>query len=95
MSGLSRRNFIGSTAAAASLLGANAGGGEFTFKNNVPDPLLAGESLPTFRFALEESKGKVIGGSVGKEATVVQLPISKGIAGVSMRLEPGAIRELH
>ena len=33
--------------------------------------------------------------SYGKEATVEQLPISKGIAGVSMRLEPGAMRELH
>ncbi len=39
--------------------------------------------------------GKVIGHSFGKEATVKQLPISKGIAGVSMKLEPGAIRELH
>ena len=34
-------------------------------------------------------------GSFGKEATVAQLPISKGIAGVSMRLEPGVTRELH
>ena len=63
--------------------------------NNVPDPLLAGKELPTFKFALEKSEGKVIGGSFGKEATVKQLPISKGIAGVSMRLEPGAMRELH
>jgi oxalate decarboxylase len=62
---------------------------------NEPDPLLGGDELPTFRFALEKSEGKVIGGSSGKEATVKQLPISKGIAGVSMRLEPGAIRELH
>jgi oxalate decarboxylase len=36
-----------------------------------------------------------MGNSFGKEATVEQLPISKGIAGVSMRLEPGAMRELH
>ena len=63
--------------------------------NNVPDPLLAGKELPTFKFALEKSAGKVIGGSFGKEATVEQLPISKGIAGVSMQLEPGAMRELH
>ena len=63
--------------------------------NNVPDPLLAGKDLPTFKFALEKSQGKVIGKSSGKEATVEQLPISKGIAGVSMRLEPGAMRELH
>ena len=61
----------------------------------MPDPLLAGEELPTFKFELEKSEGKVIGSSSGKEATVKQLPISKGIAGVSMKLEPGAMRELH
>jgi oxalate decarboxylase len=70
-------------------------GGDPTFMNNVPDPLLSGKELPTFKFALEKSTGKVIAGSSGKEATVEQLPISKGIAGVSMRLEPGAMRELH
>jgi oxalate decarboxylase len=63
--------------------------------NNVPDPVAAGKELPTFKFALEKSKGKVIGKSFGKEATVEQLPISKGIAGVSMKMEPGAMRELH
>lgn len=68
---------------------------EISFLNNVPDPLLAGKELPTFKFALEKSEGKVIGHSYGKEATVLQLPISKGIAGVSMKLEPGAMRELH
>jgi oxalate decarboxylase len=72
-----------------------AGNTNFAFKNNVPDPLLAGKELPTFKFALEKSAGKVIGKSYGKEATVEQLPISKGIAGVSMRLEQGAMRELH
>jgi oxalate decarboxylase len=51
--------------------------------------------LPTFKFALEKSKGRVIGKSTAKEATVEQLPISKGISGVSMGLEPGAMRELH
>ena len=96
MSELSRRGFLGAAASAASLVGLNAESEEqFTFKNNVPDPLLAGDELPTFKFELEKSDGKVIGGSSGKEATVKQLPISKGIAGVSMRLEPGAMRELH
>src|SRR5271166_2469905 len=96
MSDLSRRGLIGSAAVAASVIGARAESEEdFSFKNNVPDPLLAGDKLPTFKFELEKSKGKVIGGSFGKEATVEQLPISKGIAGVSMKLEPGAMRELH
>jgi len=66
-----------------------------SFLNNAPDPDLDGKELPAFKFELEKSTGKVIGGSYGKEATVKQLPISKGIAGVSMRLEPGAMRELH
>ena len=95
MSELSRRGFIGSAVAAASMVGLNAADEEFSFMNNVPDPLLAGKELPTFKFELEKSAGKVIGGSYGKEATVEQLPISKGIAGVSMKLEPGAMRELH
>jgi oxalate decarboxylase len=94
----SRRGFIGAAAAAASLTGltaAEAAMGDPSFQNNVPDALLDGDELPTFKFELEKSEGKVIGGSYGKEATVEQLPISKGIAGVSMRLEPGAMRELH
>jgi oxalate decarboxylase len=95
MSNFSRRGFIGS-AAAASLAGIGAAeAGDTSFQDNVPDELLAGHELPTFKFELEKSVGKVIGGSSGKEATLKQLPISKGLAGVSMRLEPGAIRELH
>lgn len=97
MSDVTRRQFIGSAATAATLLGIGSSDAacDFPFRNNVPDPLLAGDELPTFKFELEKSRGKVIGGSVGKESTVKQLPIAKGIAGVSMRLEPGAMRELH
>jgi oxalate decarboxylase len=69
--------------------------GELSFQNYVPDPLLAKKELPSFKFELEKSKGRVAGKSFGKEATVDQLPISKGVAGVSMQLEPGVMRELH
>ena len=55
--------------------------GDNSFRNNVPDPLLSGKELPAFKFELEKSKGKVLGNSFGKEVTVEQLPISKGIAG--------------
>ncbi len=98
MSDVERRNvLIGSVGLATAALAAAspAQAGDLSFMNNVPDPLLSGAELPTFKFALEKSEGKVIGNSYGKEATVKQLPISKGIAGVSMRLEPGAMRELH
>src|SRR5580658_975471 len=101
MSQFQRRDFLAgamglAAGAATSLAGPGpAEGGSVSFMNNVPDPLLAKKELPTFKFELEKSEGKVIGASFGKEATVLQLPISKGIAGVSMQLEPGAVRELH
>ncbi|HEY7312870.1 MAG TPA: cupin domain-containing protein [Gemmataceae bacterium] len=101
MSNFHRRDFL--TGAAAFAAGVTAAltttrrveAGDPSFMNNVPDPLLSGKELPTFKFALEKSKGRVVGKSTAKEATVEEFPISKGIAGVSMRLEPGAMRELH
>jgi oxalate decarboxylase len=104
MSSFQRRDFLTGAAALAAATAATlvetsrAAAGDPSFSNNVPDPLLADMDLPTFKFALEKAAGKavrVIGNSVGKEATVEQLPISKGLAGVSMTLEPGAVRELH
>jgi oxalate decarboxylase len=99
MSEVHRRDFLVGTAglaASAGLLAATAAdAGDVSFMNNVPDPLLSGKELPTFKFALEKSKGHAVAGSSAKEATVLQLPISKGLAGVSMRLAPGMMRELH
>lgn len=68
---------------------------DFRFKNNVPDPLLSDKELPTFKFALGQSRGKVLEDSFVKAATVKELPISKGMGGASMRLAPGVTRELH
>src|SRR2546421_3702758 len=101
MTDFQRRDFLtGAAAFAAGVTAALAGtrraeAGDPSFMNNVPDPLLSGKDLPAFKFALEKSKAKVIGKSTAREANVEQLPISKGIAGVSMGLEPGAMRELH
>src|SRR5262245_24630680 len=100
MSEIQRRDFLKTAAFAAGVTAAltrtgRADAGDPSFMNNVPDSLVSGKELPSFKFALEKTKGKVIGKSVGKEATVEQFPISKGIAGVSMTLEPGAMRELH
>jgi oxalate decarboxylase len=53
------------------------------------------DELPTFKYAMENQRGKVTEGGSAKEATVKQLPTSTGLAGVSMRLKPGGIRELH
>ncbi len=99
MARMERRDFMVMAGAASAAMAAaqmqRAEAGDTSFMNNVPDPILAGNELPTFKFELEKSVGKVVGKSYGKEATVHQLPISKGIAGVLMKLEPGAMRELH
>src|SRR5271155_4108763 len=99
MTDVNRRAFLAGTAGLAAAAGflapTTAEAGDPSFMNNVPDPLLAGRELPTFKFALEASKGRESNGNSAKEATVTQLPISKGIAGVTMRLAPRALRELH
>ena len=44
-------------ATSASLIGTRrAEAGDPSFMNNVPDPLLAGKELPTFKFELEKSQ---------------------------------------
>jgi oxalate decarboxylase len=100
MSNLHRRDFLTGAAAfaagvTAALTARRAEAGDPSFMNNVPDPLLTEKELPQFKFALEKSIGRVMGKNSAKEATVKQLPISKGIAGVSMGLAPGGMRELH
>jgi oxalate decarboxylase len=101
MSNFHRRDFLtGAAAVAAGVAAAQIGtnvvnAGDPSFMNNVPDPLLTARDLPTFKFALEASRGREENGSSAKEATVTQLPISKGMSGVTMRLAPGAMRELH
>ncbi len=92
MSELSRRVFLETAslaAGAAGLAGAAEAGQAREGYNESPD------ALPTFRFAMEKNIGHVTDGGSARQATVKELPISKGLAGVSMRLNPGGIRELH
>src|SRR5580704_5534103 len=100
MTDFDRREFLAGAAIAATATAAILGtrkveAGDPSFMNNVPDPLLSEKDLPTFKFALEKSHGRGSGDTYAKEATVTQLPISKGIAGVTMGLAPGVMRELH
>ncbi|HEY0801689.1 MAG TPA: cupin domain-containing protein [Steroidobacteraceae bacterium] len=53
------------------------------------------EPLEDFKHDLEGSEGWVGPGGSAKESTVTQLPVATSIAGVSMRLKPGGLRELH
>jgi oxalate decarboxylase len=53
------------------------------------------EPTLSFRYQLEKATPRVGAGGVTRGASVRQFPASIGIAGVSMRLAPGAMRELH
>ena len=80
MTDVERRDILIGTVGIATAAMAAAGpvvAGDPSFMNNVPDPILSAAELPTFKFALEKSEGKVIGNSFGKEATVKQLPIAR------------------
>lgn len=51
--------------------------------------------LQPFKYDIEASQGRVTPGGSAKEANVDDFPISENMAGVSMRLNPGGLRELH
>ena len=52
-------------------------------------------AMPEFKYSLDGGVPKITSGGWAKESTLHQLPVSKGIAGVHMFLNPGASRELH
>lgn len=54
-----------------------------------------GAELPAFRYPLGKQKDQVYDGGVSKQATADNFPVSRGIAGVYMRLQAGGLRELH
>jgi oxalate decarboxylase len=96
MSDLSRRGFLGTASLAAGAAGLEAAGAiADELKQSRQEYKESPEELPTFRFAMENQRGHVTEGGSAKQATIKELPISKGLAGVSMRLKPGGMRELH
>jgi oxalate decarboxylase len=86
MSDLSRRMFLGAACVAAGAAGVGAAAEvEQTYAGQKE----SSEELPTFRFAMEQNKGHFTDGGSARQATIKELPVSKGLAGVSMRLNAG------
>lgn len=52
-------------------------------------------TLPNLKFSFANSRNRLLTGGWAREVTIRELPIAKDLAGVNMRLKPGAIRELH
>lgn len=53
------------------------------------------DEMPEIKFELGKQPLKEHPGGASNEATAKNFPISKGLAGVSMFLKPGGLRELH
>jgi oxalate decarboxylase len=64
-----------------------------------PDQLIApptdAGTVPNLKFPYAAAHNRVLSGGWAREITTRELPVSKEIAGVNMRLKPGGIRELH
>ncbi len=58
-------------------------------------PVTDAGTIPNLKWPFAMSRNRVLSGGYARETTVRELPISTEIAGVDMRLKPGAIRELH
>ena len=52
-------------------------------------------SVPVFKYPFSLSHKRLYDGGWSREVTVRELPVSRSIAGVNMRLTAGGIRELH
>ena len=56
---------------------------------------LAKDSMPEIKYELGKQPMKAYDAGRSSEANALNFPISKGLAGVSMFLKPGGLRELH
>ena len=51
--------------------------------------------VPNFKYPFSLANKRVYEGGWSREVTVRELPVSKSMAGVNMRLTAGGVRELH
>jgi len=93
---MTRRSLLGAApfvAAAAGLGTERAVAAEAPVKASNADKF---PPLSPFKFSLENSNSQWKGaGGTAKEVNTSNFPLSRSIAGVSMRLQPGSLRELH
>jgi oxalate decarboxylase len=52
-------------------------------------------TMPNLKWSFADSHMRIEEGGWAREATIRELPISKTMAGVNMRLKAGGVRELH
>src|SRR6202035_6042817 len=63
--------------------------------SSVAPPVTDAKSVPAFKSPFSLSHKRLHQGGWSREVTVRELPVSKSLAGVDMRLTAGGVRELH
>jgi len=63
--------------------------------NLLRSPYTDAGTIPNLKFSFSDARNRLLTGGWSREVTARELPISTTMAGVDMRLKPGAIRELH
>ena len=108
---VSRRGFLGMGATALAVVGlapalraaganTDPGPGNSMLDAQNPDSAWppatdSKSSIPVFKYPFSFANKRVYEGGWSREVTVRELPVSKSIAGVNMRLTAGGVRELH
>src|SRR5436309_1440535 len=112
MSAFTRRNFIGTAAAAVGsfatlqkIAGADRsksdpGPANRPLDGQDPDSMWPPDTdskslVPNFKYPFSFANKRTYEGGWSREVTVRELPVSKSMAGVNMRLTAGGVRELH
>lgn len=52
-------------------------------------------TLPNLRFSFSDAHNRLEEGGWARQVTARELPVATALAGVNMRLDPGAVREMH
>ena len=52
-------------------------------------------TIPNLKFSFAAARNRLLTGGWAREVTTRELPVATTLAGVNMRLKPGAIREMH
>jgi oxalate decarboxylase len=63
--------------------------------NLLRSPYTDAGTIPNLKFPFSNSRNRLLTGGWAREVTQLELPVATTISGVDMRLNPGAIRELH
>lgn len=98
---LSRRDILkvsAVSAAAAGMIGGIAKNAAADDHRNIVPPSSyqpPANAQHLYKYKFTDSKKRSLPSGWAREATVEQFPISEGVAGVDMTLEPGGVRELH